>query len=234
MSQVTMYPAMAGSKRTNLSSDLAADATTAYINDLACLPDAPNLVTFQTDDTIWETCLYTAKSASTGAGTITITRSGTGHKSSASDGALAWTAGAKVSRNPTSLDHDNFKANIEDHETRLIAVEALDVNWTEVTGTTQQASVNKGYIANNASLCTITLPATAAVGDIIPVVGSGAGGWKVAQNSGQHIVFGDTVSTSGTGGYIASQQQYDAIKLICITANTTFSVISCIGNITVV
>lgn len=108
------------------------------------------------------------------------------------------------------------------------------INWIVVTGTSQSASVGYGYIANNSSLVTITLPASASVGNIIRVSGLGAGGWKVAQNSGQQIIFGNLATTPGTSGYIASQVQYDAVELLCVVANTTFLVISNVGNITVI
>lgn len=107
------------------------------------------------------------------------------------------------------------------------------LTWTDVTGTTQTAAVNNGYIADSASLVTITLPSTAAVGSIVEIVGKGAGGWEVSQNSGQQVHFGTTSTTSGTGGSLASVNQYDAVRLICITADTTWSVISSQGNITV-
>ena len=63
------------------------------------------------------------------------------------------------------------------------------VSISEVTGTSQSASVNAGYVCNNASRVTVTLPSTAAVGDTIKIIGKGAGGWKVAQNASQYIQF---------------------------------------------
>lgn len=105
--------------------------------------------------------------------------------------------------------------------------------WNNVTGTSQAAAVNNGYIANNASLVTVTLPSTASIGNIVKIAGSGAGGWKLAQNSGQLVHFGNQVTTTGTGGSLASVNQYDAVEVICITANTTWAVISSQGNLTV-
>lgn len=67
-----------------------------------------------------------------------------------------------------------------------------------MTGTSQSASINNGYIANNASLVTITIPTTAVVGSIVRVAGSGAGGWKVAQNASEIIHFGSVNTTTGT------------------------------------
>lgn len=108
------------------------------------------------------------------------------------------------------------------------------ITWNEVTGTSQTAAADNGYIANNSSLVTITLPATCAIGKTIRIAGKGAGMWKVAQNAGQTIYFGDQNSTSGTAGYIAARYQYDAVELLCITANTTFLVIGNVGNLDVI
>jgi hypothetical protein len=105
--------------------------------------------------------------------------------------------------------------------------------WTEVTGTTQALAVNNGYILNNASQVVATLPSTAAVGTMIEISGKGAGGWKVAQNASQLIRFGSSVTTTGTGGYLSSTNAYDCIRLLCIIANTTWIVLSSVGNITV-
>ena len=104
----------------------------------------------------------------------------------------------------------------------------------EVTGTSQVAESNIHYISNNGGLVTITLPATATVGDIIKISGKGAGGWKLAQNASQVIYFITAASTIGTGGYIASTNQYDCITTKCITANTSWNVEEAIGNLNVV
>lgn len=62
------------------------------------------------------------------------------------------------------------------------------IPWVNVTGTSQQAISNTGYLANNAAQVTITLPASPALGDIVRVSGIGAGGWKIAYNAGQSIL----------------------------------------------
>jgi hypothetical protein len=95
-------------------------------------------------------------------------------------------------------------------------------------------AVNNGYIANNAGLVTLTLPDTAALGSIIEVVGKGAGGWKIAQNAGETIHFGNINTTTGTGGSLASTATYDAIRCVCTIANTDWTVLSVQGVITVV
>lgn len=109
------------------------------------------------------------------------------------------------------------------------------LTWTVVTGTTQAAAVNNGYIANNAGLVTVTLPATSAVGDTVAVTGiNNATGWKVAQNAGNQIFFGTSSTTAGTGGSLASTNTRDTVYLICMTANATWNVVGSVGNITVV
>ena len=62
------------------------------------------------------------------------------------------------------------------------------MTWQAVSGTSQQAQPNNGYVAANAGLVTITLPGSPAVGSIVRVSGAGAGGWKIAQNAGQSII----------------------------------------------
>lgn len=108
------------------------------------------------------------------------------------------------------------------------------LDWTVVTGTTQAAAVNNGYIANNAGTVTVTLPATSAVGDVVAVTGiNNATGWKIAQNAGNTIYFGTGTTTPGATGYLESTATRDAVTLVCMTANATWQVISSIGNITV-
>lgn len=98
------------------------------------------------------------------------------------------------------------------------------IGWTEITGTSQAGAADSGYVSNNAGLVTITLPTTAAFGTALSVIGKGAGGWKLAQNSGQNIQIGSVSSTVGAGGSVASSNQFDSIDLLCTTANTTWTV----------
>ena len=105
------------------------------------------------------------------------------------------------------------------------------LTWSDVSGTTQAMAVDNAYIADNAAPVTLTLPATAAVGSVFGIVGKGAGGWIVAESTGQTIRFGNVVTTVTTGT-LASTNQYDVVWIVCITANTVFSVYGSIGNIT--
>jgi hypothetical protein len=106
--------------------------------------------------------------------------------------------------------------------------------WTNVTSASQQAAVNNGYIANNGTLCTVTLPATATIGQGIAVVGNGAGLWKIAQNANQYINIGGVTTSTGVGGSLASNTISDCVFLICTTTNNGWTALSVTGNITYV
>lgn len=107
------------------------------------------------------------------------------------------------------------------------------LNWSVITAN-QAAAINSGYIVNAAALATITLPATAAIGSSLEIVGIGAGGWRLGQAAGQQVVFGNVSNTIGTGGQLNSTHQRDAIRLICVIADTTWQVVASIGNIDVI
>lgn len=105
------------------------------------------------------------------------------------------------------------------------------LTWNDVSGTTQAAAVNSGYIISNAGQTTVTLPATAAEGSVFAVQGKGAAGWILAANTGQTIHFGNAATTSA--GSLTSTNQWDSVAIVCVTANTTFAVTSAVGNLTV-
>lgn len=109
-----MYPAIANSPGTELSADIAAADTTISVLDASKLPEAPNLITVGSDETA-ETVLYTGK---TGNDLTGCTR---GFNGTAAKG---WSTGAKVARLFTAYDHDTFRANISDLDTRVTAAQA--------------------------------------------------------------------------------------------------------------
>ncbi len=103
--------------------------------------------------------------------------------------------------------------------------------WNDVSGTSQAAAVNNGYIISNASQTTVTLPATAAEGSVFSVQGKGAAGWILQANTGQIIHLGSSATTSA--GSLTSTNLWDSVSIVCVTANTTFAVTSVVGNLTV-
>lgn len=106
-----------------------------------------------------------------------------------------------------------------------ISSTAQPIIWSTVTANTQAMAVQNGYINSGSALCTYLLPATAAIGQEVHVLGLGAGGWTVTQNAGQSMIYGDTTTTVGTGGSFSSQLPSDYIILRCIVANTTWKVV---------
>ncbi len=101
------------------------------------------------------------------------------------------------------------------------ALPAGGVSWANISGTTQTAVINTGYVIGNASQTTVTLPVTAALGSIVAIQGKGAAGWILAAGTGQTIQVGQTAST--TAGSVTSAAAFDAIQVVCITANTTWA-----------
>lgn len=106
------------------------------------------------------------------------------------------------------------------------------MTWVDVTGTSQAMSISTGYVADNGSLVTLTLPTTAAIGDTVIVVGKGAGGWKITYTTSQQIQVGSSASTVTTGN-IASTNQWDSVTLTCVTANNIWTARAVQGNITI-
>lgn len=104
----------------------------------------------------------------------------------------------------------------------IASTSSPSLTWLGIPGTTQSAAVATGYVNQNASLTTITLPATCALGDIVAVQGLGASGWALVANSGQTIQVGMTPTS--TAGSISSNNQYDSVEVICIVADTLWSV----------
>ena len=102
--------------------------------------------------------------------------------------------------------------------------------WNNST-TATTATTNNGYVGTATTLTTITLPSTAPFGTIVEVVGTGTGLWRISQTGSQIIKFGITGTTAGSSGYLSATSQYDCVKLLCTSADTTFVVTSAIGNI---
>jgi hypothetical protein len=105
--------------------------------------------------------------------------------------------------------------------------------WTDVTTATQALAVNHGYVTDHTNV-TYTLPATAALGDTIKIVGK-LGIMTIAQNAGQQIVVSSASSTVGVTGSVVGTNVGDCIELVCITAgaSTIWRAANFVGNLTV-
>lgn len=101
------------------------------------------------------------------------------------------------------------------------AIPALNV--FDSTSTPVTVVVNATYIADNASALTVfNLPATAAVGTEVSIVGNGPGGWQIVANGGQTIKMNANTTTSG--GSMSSTNRYNGVTIVCTVANTTWVV----------
>lgn len=104
----------------------------------------------------------------------------------------------------------------------IAATGLAGIGWVNVTSGTQAMVADTGYVADKSTLVTFTLPVTAAFGTVQYVVGLGSGGWQIDTNAGQNIQIGSGNATSS----VASTNQYDTIHLVCVTADTTWCVVS--------
>lgn len=103
-----------------------------------------------------------------------------------------------------------------DNSTKVASTAYVDAAITnsvlqivEITGTSQTAQAGRLYIPHNASLTTITLPATASIGALIQVVGEGAGKWQIQHGNATDVIVGISGFTTVAGtthGIIASDQ----------------------------
>jgi hypothetical protein len=107
--------------------------------------------------------------------------------------------------------------------------------WVDETGASVTMAANTGYTSDDgASLVTFTLPAVSAIGDWVEINGKGSGGYVIAQAAGQQINYGNKPTTLGATGTLASSNQWDCVRLRCVTANTIWVVVAAQGNLTVV
>lgn len=98
--------------------------------------------------------------------------------------------------------------------------------FVDQTATTVTMAPMTGYICTSTAnaLVTLTLPTTAAVGDTYRIIGKTTGGWTLQAAAGQVVNVGSVATT--TAGTVSSSQAFDSVEIVCITANTAFSIIS--------
>lgn len=103
------------------------------------------------------------------------------------------------------------------------------MTWSTITAATLSAAINNAYVLNHAATpCVVTLPATAAQGSLIAVQSlRGSGGFTLTANTGQTIQFGN-ISTSSAGS-LSSTNDGDSCWVVCITANTTWAVVTAVS-----
>lgn len=102
--------------------------------------------------------------------------------------------------------------------------------WNNTNSTTTIAASN-GYKVNSVSLVDLNLPLTMPENSFFRVVNLGSGGFRINQNSGQTIRFGNQTTTTGVGGSCTSIDIGDSIEVLCTIADTEFVILSAVGNI---
>lgn len=103
----------------------------------------------------------------------------------------------------------------------------------EVTGTSETMKPGFTYVANNAALVTLNLPASAQIGDKIRIVGKGAGLFKIGQAASQQVRHLTSDTTAGTGGSLTAGTARDVIELQCTTAPGTWTSVHVKGTFVV-
>jgi hypothetical protein len=118
--------------------------------------------------------------------------------------------------------------------TLTITSSASGFAWVEVTSVLNPITLvhATGYIAKGATPVNFVLPAAANVGDTFWIKGYG-NLWTLSQNAMQKISIGFISTSIGVFGGMSATQIKDGIEFICVTANTEFEVLICIGNPTV-
>jgi hypothetical protein len=94
--------------------------------------------------------------------------------------------------------------------------------------------VNTTYVCSAGSdMINFILPEVIPFGSFFQIIGKDSGLFQISQTSGQSINFGDVTTTTGMSGSIVSTNSNDCIRFVCTVANTTLTVISSIGDLTV-
>ena len=111
------------------------------------------------------------------------------------------------------------------------------VSWIDVTTGAQTANGGFGYITDNATIVTYTLPVSPTFGDVFKITGglaaSATSPWILLTNATQTINFGNTTATTS----VASTLQYDSIECVCIAdgvtvgASVAYNIIDSVGNL---
>ena len=108
------------------------------------------------------------------------------------------------------------------------------LTWTLTTANASIVAGN-GYIANKAGLLTMTLPATATVGDSFAITNiNTAVGFRISQNAAGYINYGIATTTVGAGGYLEATKLGDSIEFVCIATDDGWQAYTSFGNITIV
>ncbi len=141
---------------------------------------------------------------------------------------IGTTASDPVAANLTA--GSNVTINSTSGSIQINATANVSFSWASIAGTSQNAAVNTGYFPNNAGVVSITLPSSPTAGDIIKVMGFGAGGWSLIAQPGITIKLG--AQTTSSGGSISSTNNWDSITVVASPISSIWLVDGWVGNLT--
>jgi photosystem II stability/assembly factor-like uncharacterized protein len=131
-------------------------------------------------------------------------------------------------RQPLQMSPYAYRAVVADNVSPTATIAGSQVTgsiagaapWVAVSGPSQQAVSNTGYIVTGATPTTITLPPTPAVGDVVKVTSPGSGGFTLAPNAGQTITGNINVTPitwiprDSARGWVSVASSADGAKLV--------------------
>lgn len=105
----------------------------------------------------------------------------------------------------------------------ITAIPPTSFGWTSVTSANNPVllTTQNGYITKGNTSVHFILPAAAAIGDNYRIIGYG-NLWSIAQNAGQTIRIGSSVTTAGVLGSVTATMATDCLDIICVTSNLEF------------
>ncbi|HEV2320431.1 MAG TPA: hypothetical protein VGV18_11815, partial [Verrucomicrobiae bacterium] len=99
------------------------------------------------------------------------------------------------------------------------------VGWLVVPSNTVNASIDTGYLLTNSQIVTVSLPATAHVGDVVRIACAGASGWQLAQAAGQSVLgnflsYGQTwyQGAGGAEAWTSIASSADGLKMVATSS----------------
>lgn len=121
--------------------------------------------------------------------------------------------------------------------TNTLTITDSNTVWSRVSVNTTMA-INNGYICvSPGGNLEMLLPAVSPVGSVLEITLAGATSFIIKQIplSPQSVNFGSTATTVSGGGSIQTvDASGSSIRMVCILANTTWQVLSSVGNFLIV